>query len=413
MKWISWTQMAFVTMALLGACTSSQVNLGGDDGGRDAATSDAGRADAGETTPCGDNNCVGGEYCCNESCGICAALGSGCPAIVCEPEPFICNGVVCEEGVTSCCAGCGPGESTCGPSDGSECLPPPCPPPETCPDGTECGADGICCLASCDGDYSCGSPDGPSCPLLDCPPPPRCEDGTTCGAGEQCCPGCAGEFCAPIGGSCPRPACPPPPDRCEAMDARGEGPCDAILGVAFDGESCVYLSGCSCVGDHCPYVHDSVEACESANWNCGITTCMADKDCAVSDYCDECATSSCPGCEDCVGACVPHSCLTEPAPTCRAERPDCADGEVAVVRDGCWECTELARCGVPGCAAILCGPGTTCQECDGDAACVPDGEMCPPPSDPCALIDCEDGHTCTVCRPGEGVCLAPDEVCAF
>lgn len=40
-------------------------------------------------------------------------------------------------------------------------------------------------------------------------------------------------------------------ERCPAWDADGDGPCNVILGAAWDGERCVYLSGCSCVGRDC------------------------------------------------------------------------------------------------------------------------------------------------------------------
>lgn len=35
--------------------------------------------------PCGTSRCSQGEYCCNESCGICAAFDEGCIMIACVP----------------------------------------------------------------------------------------------------------------------------------------------------------------------------------------------------------------------------------------------------------------------------------------------------------------------------------------
>lgn len=35
--------------------------------------------------PCGASRCSQGEYCCNESCGICAPIGGGCIQIACVP----------------------------------------------------------------------------------------------------------------------------------------------------------------------------------------------------------------------------------------------------------------------------------------------------------------------------------------
>ena len=37
---------------------------------------------------CGASTCASDEYCCNESCGICApAIGGVCPQTVCAPTP--------------------------------------------------------------------------------------------------------------------------------------------------------------------------------------------------------------------------------------------------------------------------------------------------------------------------------------
>jgi hypothetical protein len=41
----------------------------------------------GGTTSCGANVCQQGEYCCNESCGICAPEGGGCIQQFCGGEP--------------------------------------------------------------------------------------------------------------------------------------------------------------------------------------------------------------------------------------------------------------------------------------------------------------------------------------
>lgn len=35
---------------------------------------------------CGDNICAQGEFCCNESCGICAPVNGSCTQQVCGPE---------------------------------------------------------------------------------------------------------------------------------------------------------------------------------------------------------------------------------------------------------------------------------------------------------------------------------------
>lgn len=36
---------------------------------------------------CGQNTCGAGQYCCNESCGICAPMGAACIQMMCAPAP--------------------------------------------------------------------------------------------------------------------------------------------------------------------------------------------------------------------------------------------------------------------------------------------------------------------------------------
>ena len=49
---------------------------------------------------------------------------------------------------------------------------------------------------------------------------------------------------------------------CEPWDAAGEGACKMILGYAYDGDECVQLSGCECVGDDCDLVTSTKEECQ-------------------------------------------------------------------------------------------------------------------------------------------------------
>ena len=44
-----------------------------------------GQGDEHRPTPCGDNLCAPGDYCCNPSCGICAPFGAACIQIACAP----------------------------------------------------------------------------------------------------------------------------------------------------------------------------------------------------------------------------------------------------------------------------------------------------------------------------------------
>ncbi|MBU1221011.1 hypothetical protein KKF34_19975 [Myxococcota bacterium] len=69
--------------------------------------------------------------------------------------------------------------------------------------------------------------------------------------------------------------------------------------------------------------------------------CSSDADCRVEDYCNPCASSSCPTCEDCIAACTPHDCITEYILYCDEERPDCEEGYVPIIYEGCWTCADL------------------------------------------------------------------------
>ncbi len=58
----------------------------------------------GESRPCGSNVCGSGEYCCNESCGICAPIGGACTEQFCG-EP--CGDAVCGAEEYCCNVSCG------------------------------------------------------------------------------------------------------------------------------------------------------------------------------------------------------------------------------------------------------------------------------------------------------------------
>ena len=496
MKFHLASKLGFLSLFILVGCPeSNQLIPDGDAGRIDSSTPprvDTGvepdtavpPEDGGSTgTPCGDNTCYAGEFCCNESCGICAAEGGACIEIACNDGVF-CNAQRCDSDSATCCPGCSPGESFCSDANGacpeldcpaptcssdSECNggscclgcngdagycadacpdiacppPPSCaecgpgltccpgcdgdvacydsngacppvacpPPPPTCEDTNAC-AEGQRCCPGCLGDHICADGDGP-CPVLRCPPPPvtcdsvdcpddsqccercggapfcfpagemcpvpvcppppppaeRCEDGSTCADGLQCCAGCDNSyFCASAAGECPQVLCPVPPPNpstCPAQEARGVGFCAAFFGYAWNGRSCVGLSGCSCEGDDCDSTYDSPEACERAHYHC--PGCSADFMCETNEYCDGCAHGSCPECDDCVADCVRHDCRTEERPTCRALRPDCGDAGVAVVRDGCWLCVDRRTCEPQNvdCRTTGCADNERCARCDG------------------------------------------------
>lgn len=53
---------------------------------------------------CGQNLCGVGEYCCNESCGVCAPMGGGCTQQFCDTQ---CGPAVCQAGDICCNESCG------------------------------------------------------------------------------------------------------------------------------------------------------------------------------------------------------------------------------------------------------------------------------------------------------------------
>ncbi len=61
---------------------------------------------------------------------------------------------------------------------------------------------------------------------------------------------------------------PPCAGACAPQDARGVGPCAAIVGIFWDGYRCSYHSGCSCEGKDCSNGFDSIEECYAAHDAC-------------------------------------------------------------------------------------------------------------------------------------------------
>lgn len=232
--------VGMAALLVLGGCSSSH---------------EAGGGDGGTGEECGPVTCDEGTVCCNASCGICAEPGLDCPAIACVDSsmPTACGGRL----------------------------------------GDTCAADEYCDFAY-DG---CGFDDGTGT----CRPRPAgCDDDCpqVCGCdGETYCNACnAAESGTDIQHEGP---CDPPAG-CEAMDAEGEGDCLALLGWKWDGERCVNVGGCDCVGEDCDSLYDDEEAC------------VADREACI----DDCRVEGCPDGQWC-GACrtgggeIVYVCLRE------------------------------------------------------------------------------------------------------
>jgi len=70
---------------------------------------DAGEATDDSGSPCGPSRCEDGQFCCNESCGLCAPRGSLCLQRQCGPETASVTQCVCDDDcrpVSNYCEGC-------------------------------------------------------------------------------------------------------------------------------------------------------------------------------------------------------------------------------------------------------------------------------------------------------------------
>ena len=314
--------LALVALGAL-AVGCQRVHVGEDDGGgsrRDAGVMPAdgggGGRDAGPIETCGPVQCAPGQVCCNPSCGICTAPGEACIEIAC--------GVECASN-----ADC---------TDSEYCA------LSHCPDGTR---DGTCVPRAdeCPGDFS------PVC---------GCDDTTYSNA---CAASSAGVVVERSGECAVGP--------CSAMDARGEGDCLAALGVVWNGTACVGIGGCECVGADCGSVYPDVASCDAAHAGC--RSCAA-QDARGDGPCDaivgvfwngsECVEHS--GC-DCVGSDCGEG-WTDPM-RCEAAHLHCSGGctEQSDCDSSEWCKFPPGSCGGPGTCEPVPPPGW---------ACAPDNEVC-------------------------------------
>jgi hypothetical protein len=280
---------------------------------------------------------------------------------------------VCEADGT-CRAECGDpcGDGACKPEDGENdmnCLPDCLP---ECGDG-HCNAAGGEDPSTCQHDCwidTCTLQMGPTCIASDCQQEDhragKCKgdvDGCTCQAkygscvtDHDCleftwpirCAGqwnCINEQCQPeCGGPCGDTVCDISTGEdsttcsadCPVRDAHcddGTDPiCDRMPPVCTEFEIFAYQENC--------YVCVNAATCKQ--W--GEAGCSKDPDCKITEWCSPCGTSSCPLCDNCLPACAAHGCPTEELALCNTVRPDCGEGNIAIIRDGCWVCVDMVTC---------------------------------------------------------------------
>jgi len=187
------------------------------------------------------------------------------------------------------------------------------------------------------------------------------------------------------------PPCAGPTNPCVRQSAEGVGPCDAILGFKYDGRRCIGISGCECEGEDCDDLYDSFDECERATSRCvprcmpmdahGVGECLAvlgvvfdGEQCVALSGCD-CEGADCDllydtmdECEavhgECPGVCAPMdvtgvgACRVvlgwyfdgadcQPLSACECEGPDCD-----LLYDSLDECERVTR----QCASDDCAP---------------------------------------------------------
>ncbi|MEM9067933.1 MAG: hypothetical protein AAGE52_05480 [Myxococcota bacterium] len=218
---------------------------------------------------------------------------------------------------------------------------------------------------------------------------------------------------------------------CDAMDAFSDGLCDLAFGVKWNGESCEFVSGCECDGEDCDNLYESVESCEIDRAVC--TMACGAMDAAGEGPCEaeigvlwngsECVTIS--GC-----SCVGEDCgaLYETELACQMDRRSCVTCDPAPGDPG----VEYIGNSPAECATILfgcpddqrsfenaCGCGceplpSACEAQDARAVggCEPapfyvwDGESCRPE------VGCScEGADCDSVYADEASCLAANDGC--
>lgn len=260
-------------------------------------------------------------------------------------------------------------------------------PPGECGE-TTCGAEEYCDYAD-----DCGAAGGGTCmerPIIctaDCPGVCGCDGRIYCNA---CIAASMGIDVDPEGD------CSPPGD-CDAYDVRGEGLCRLILGYAWDGEACGAISGCSCAGRDCPRLHETEEECVRAHASCALTSCAA-MDARGEGLCDAFFGYAWNG-RECMGlsgcSCVGRDCgrAFESLAECNAAFDECgtSTGRACGARLG-DTCARDEYCDFPG---------SICDFADATGVCTPRPVLCSDEDRPVCGCDGETyGNPCIAHRAG-------------
>ncbi len=324
--------------------------------------------------------------------------------------------------------------------------PPPPPPP---PDGGECPSeiqprDGTCNEACAHVDPDCADCPDPDDPDIDYV---VYDDPRECRLADFGCPEGWERFDRELCGcGCRRLA-----GVCAAQRARAVGDCRTVVGVKFDGESCVSMSGCSCEGTDCEELYESVEACEEATRECGSDAGLCSAQDAVGegscaqllgykfdgDACRSVGGCECEGadcgemyrsrerCERATGDCN-RECGDPEAPVCdeyeSIEPRECPEGTVYTVNECEPMCVDPETCRPPDDSAE-CGPDNGCgadQWCDypnnscggdGPGECTPQPSGCPGVYSPvCGCDGSTYGNECMA--QASGVDIAHEGECS-
>jgi hypothetical protein len=112
---------------------------------------------------------------------------------------------------------------------------------------------------------------------------------------------------------------------CAPQDIHSRQPCHAVLGIKWNGEQCVTVSGCSCDGIDCEALYDSREQCRREHAHCSTDA-------------PQCETENPEGCRDDSDCQQGYTC--EPTPT-----QECLPSDCTCTEDGTWDCNRDACLG--------------------------------------------------------------------